>query len=394
MIDTANIVPPYELAQTIPSPASGETARKSWIDMRPPGFLDSHESAIRHGVQNVGFDYVPATEGKPATLTMPVTVGFYVNARPESNEQFWDFALIACAAMDQVDGKVGSWGPDCFVSSVVKWPLGKTVSSFADDGGRKVPGFLYTPKKLGHDEFRFVLGNGDGRELNVILKLNVVRQASDTGSLGKSGNDAHRFAEVLRASSTHVAGYFKRGDFLLESTSLDGDRIHIGLSPTATGHGRYLDRTPLDKAENFLPTADSTIWRAKAGSAADGKMDILSVSLDQYGRARGLEHNPDGSSESMAAPMRPAERRLPTADKLAWTVPQVAELKTKQGATASAQTSEGSGGSSTSPANSAQLQPAYPAWGTLGTATRRLRRSPFGRAGGAATLRNESQALP
>lgn len=100
----------------------------------------------------------------------------------------------------------------------------------------------------------------------------------------------------------------------------------ITLDSTGAGHGWYLDPSPLDNTDDFLPTADKTIWRAKAGSAADGKMDLLSVLLHEYGHMLGLEHSGD-SSDFMAATLQPGERRLPTEAELAWMAQRIAELK-------------------------------------------------------------------
>ena len=87
------------------------------------------------------------------------------------------------------------------------------------------------------------------------------------------------------------------------------------LDNNAAGHGWYIDSTPLSN-EEFLPTADANIWQAKPGSAAEGKMDVLSVLLHEYGHSLGLEHS-TAASDAMAATLKPGERRLFTADELA-----------------------------------------------------------------------------
>ncbi len=87
------------------------------------------------------------------------------------------------------------------------------------------------------------------------------------------------------------------------------------LDTNAAGHGWYIDPTPLSN-EEFLPTADANIWQAKPGSAAAGKMDMLSVLLHEYGHRLGLEHS-TAASDAMAATLKPGERRLFTADELA-----------------------------------------------------------------------------
>ena len=96
-----------------------------------------------------------------------------------------------------------------------------------------------------------------------------------------------------------------------------------------TGHGWYGDPTPLDSTDDYLLTNQSTVWQAKAASAAAGKMDMLSVLLHEYGHALGLEHSAD-SSDYMAASLQPGQRKLPSTEELALMARLVADLKTEQ----------------------------------------------------------------
>jgi predicted chitinase len=108
-----------------------------------------------------------------------------------------------------------------------------------------------------------------------------------------------------------------------------GQNQSIALSPDAAGHGWFIDYTPLLN-EEFLPTADPTVWKAKPGSAAEGKMDMLSVLLHEYGHVLGLEHSHDGSN-FMGATLQPGERRLPTEDELRLMAQLVGQLKAGEG---------------------------------------------------------------
>jgi hypothetical protein len=63
-----------------------------------------------------------------------------------------------------------------------------------------------------------------------------------------------------------------------------GQYVSITLDTDAAGHDWFVDATP-DQNEEFLPTADATIWQAKPDSEAAGKMDMLSVLLHEYGHA-------------------------------------------------------------------------------------------------------------
>ena len=63
-------------------------------------------------------------------------------------------------------------------------------------------------------------------------------------------------------------------------------RHAITLDTNAAGYNWFIDTTPADNSE-FLPTSNPYEWVAKEGSAAYGKMDMLSVLLHEYGHALG-----------------------------------------------------------------------------------------------------------
>ncbi|MFO1369449.1 MAG: matrixin family metalloprotease [Marinagarivorans sp.] len=98
----------------------------------------------------------------------------------------------------------------------------------------------------------------------------------------------------------------------LGQTTGTGPNAKITLDTDAAGYGWFIDSSPLNSDE-FLPTADANIWQAKAGSAAEGKMDLFSVLLHEYGYNLGLEH----SAAAMPATLKLGERRLFTPEKLA-----------------------------------------------------------------------------
>ncbi|WP_162084669.1 tandem-95 repeat protein [Sulfuriferula nivalis] len=89
----------------------------------------------------------------------------------------------------------------------------------------------------------------------------------------------------------------------------------ITLDTNAAGYGWYVDPNPAANTD-FLPTSNPDVWMAKAGSAAAGKMDMLSVLLHEYGHALGLDHSAN-PNDFMAPDLQPGERRLPSAAELA-----------------------------------------------------------------------------
>ena len=100
----------------------------------------------------------------------------------------------------------------------------------------------------------------------------------------------------------------------IEMTELAGNEVGsvqgatINLDTNAAGHGWFVDSTPGDN-EEFLPTSNPNVWVAKAGSAAEDKMDMLSVLMHEYGHVLGLEHS-TAANDVMAAVLQPGVRKL------------------------------------------------------------------------------------
>lgn len=138
----------------------------------------------------------------------------------------------------------------------------------------------------------------------------------------------------------------------------------ITLDTTAAGYNWFIDPTPTDNAE-FLPTSNPNEWIAKAGSAAAGKMDMLSVLLHEYGHALGIDHSAN-PNDFMGTTLSPGVRRLPTAEELTLMAQLVGEAKAGL---------DGSG----SPDTPDAPNPTLPLGGGIGIALLgRLRRSSFG----------------
>ncbi|MBK7003103.1 MAG: tandem-95 repeat protein [Rhodoferax sp.] len=171
-----------------------------------------------------------------------------------------------------------------------------------------------------------------GRKIhfNLVFNLAVVEQyrAEDTPPICKSMKfSALQYAPISVSWGLTLPTVLSNlsGSSVGQTTGT-GPTAQITLDTTASGHGWYIDPTPQDNTDDFLPTSNPTIWQAKAGSAADGKMDLLSVLLHEYGHALGLEHSAD-SSDYMATTLQPGQRRLPSAEELTLMSQLVAQLK-------------------------------------------------------------------
>jgi hypothetical protein len=88
----------------------------------------------------------------------------------------------------------------------------------------------------------------------------------------------------------------------------------ITLDTNAAGYDWYIDYTPYLN-EEYLPTSSPYEWKAVPGSEAEGKMDLLSVLLHEYGHVLGMEHSAD-IHDMMVSTLQSGMRRLPNVE--AW----------------------------------------------------------------------------
>jgi Matrixin len=261
---------------------------------------------------------------------------------------------IASAALGLLSQQKGyNWNGSSPVSVVTvlnKPKYGKLIR----DGQNN---FGYDPQRLGTEYLRFIVQNEEGRKMIVTWRIDVradleVGQVSpeqgaqyaeyriplvDKNNLNAWFQSAQLSALLASAIQT-LTGFTDLSSTALGQTTGEGASASITLDTNAAGHGWYIDPTPLDPStssglanSDYLPTSDATVWQAKAGSAAAGKMDMLSVLLHEYGHALGLEHSGNGA-DFMAASLQPGVRKLPSSEELALMSQLVAQLKAEQGA--------------------------------------------------------------
>lgn len=120
-------------------------------------------------------------------------------------------------------------------------------------------------------------------------------------------------AALLPSALRSLVGFADLPGSSVGETTNTGPTAQITLDVNAAGHGWYIDYTPYLN-EEFLPTSNPNEWVAKPGSEAEGKMDMLTVLLHEYGHALGLDHSADGH-DFMAATLQPGVRRTLTVDE-------------------------------------------------------------------------------
>jgi VCBS repeat-containing protein len=145
------------------------------------------------------------------------------------------------------------------------------------------------------------------------------------GTLVSSASDSVLGAGAL-ANFTGVAGNVTLGVAALQAGALGQTTgTTIIFDDNAAGYNWFIDTTPADNSE-FLPTSNPNEWVAREGSAAYGKMDMLSVLLHEYGHALGIEHSAD-SHDYMATTLTAGVRRMPSAAELALMQQLVGQVK-------------------------------------------------------------------
>lgn len=181
----------------------------------------------------------------------------------------------------------------------------------------------------GNDSFVLeVSGGGVTVEIHYTMSIDVGQPTWVEGDFGEKIPDPTRcpqgerwkisaitpynLAALLAETSQHLTFANLSSSSLGEALGT-GSTAQITLDTDAAGHGWFIDYTPC-LSEEYLPTSDPLEWIAKPGSEAEGKMDLLTVLLHEYGHAMGLEHTVD-AHDLMATTLLPGVRRLPSASE-------------------------------------------------------------------------------
>jgi hypothetical protein len=90
------------------------------------------------------------------------------------------------------------------------------------------------------------------------------QNSTDLASWQKSSD----LMNLLADASQTFTGFSDLAGTAVGQTNGGGANVSITLDTNAAGHGWYVDATPWDNTDDYLPTADEGVWQAKAGTAA------------------------------------------------------------------------------------------------------------------------------
>jgi hypothetical protein len=205
------------------------------------------------------------------------------------------------------------------------------ITTEVDNIGRSWYSYEPTPNYVGKDQAAF-MAEYEGKRYKIVVNLVVSLQVNEN-PLVEGQTPVCPQPTLIKVNGKPVSGSSSY-DLYTNSVAfadLPGAAVgqttgsNITLDTNAAGYNWFIDTTPADNSE-FLPTSNPNEWVAKAGSAAAGKMDMLSVLLHEYGHALGINHSAD-PNDFMGTTLTAGVRRLPTADELALMQNLIAQAK-------------------------------------------------------------------
>ncbi|MDR0578298.1 MAG: matrixin family metalloprotease [Candidatus Accumulibacter sp.] len=267
--------------------------------------------------------------GLPTLTFESSDIEFHLDKDGRPFPQILNLALQSCFYLDVEAGQAGAWGPECKIVRFLEMPVGKlepqTKGYFDGDS-------MYIPIRDGMDKVRFILDNGAGRQVDVTVYINVLKWEPEGPEGGEDDYDDNESSSISSLENLNVSFSDLPGVAVAQTTGT-GANAQIALDTDAAGYSWFIDYTPYLN-EEWLPTSNPYGWQAKPGSDAEGKMDMLSVLLHEYGHVLGLEHTAD-SHDFMSTTLQPGVRRLPSAEELQQMANPVAKLKGEMGLTSS-----------------------------------------------------------
>ena len=218
------------------------------------------------GVERVAWNYAAKILRVGVGVEMPLSSDIYVEVYPSHGRLNLERATVHSAEAWAYHPDPGFVGADKAVFLVrIKGHLIRVVASLRVEASmEKILANRCSP-------YGWVISSADVGESAAIARTALTLNRSDLGSLISSAiYSVQRFVDLPGST--------------LGATDSDGVSGRVNLDIDAAGHRWFADPTPLNNSDECLPTADEGIWLAKPGSAAEGKMDLLSVLLHETDR--------------------------------------------------------------------------------------------------------------
>jgi len=164
------------------------------------------------------------------------------------------------------------------------------ISSVVDNTGRPWYRYDAVPEYVGKDRAVF-MAEFEGKRYKIVIDLRVFIGVDEN-------NPTCPPPQLIKVNGKPVSGSsgYDLNSVSVTFADLTGSAVGqavgntITLDDNAAGHNWFIDPTPWDNSE-YLPTSNPYEWVAKEGSAAAGKMDMLTVLLHEYGHALGIDHS-------------------------------------------------------------------------------------------------------
>ncbi len=225
-----------------------------------PNWLSKSISSERY--QQIGeymrnhHDRIDYTEHGPNG--MPV-LRYDIYLEDDTRPQGVDLVDWACYQLDQVARVAGAWGPDCVIEKFTKLPkhgLPK-VERTKDYHGPDL--YHYTPTSAPTEETRFILGNGAGRQCEVIVTFRIPSCVHEDDDCRDASNVIDfkvltAWQNPLSTLLSSAQSAFQGPGTAVAQTTGTYTSGQIILDSIAAGHTWYLDPTLLDNSDDYLTT--------------------------------------------------------------------------------------------------------------------------------------------
>jgi hypothetical protein len=295
------IVPSSNLLADTQSALPTDTAAPAVLKTDAQGLLDYAQTLITGDelMFTMEVPYVPVQD-TPIVLAQAAAPGAGATPQP-------DYILNTCKETESTDDSMSAvhavdpaYGLANFLNSqsnkqvvfdlasikttLLKGPTHGEITSGTTNYGRTAYSYDATPNYVGKDQAVF-MAEFEGKRYKIVVNLVVSLQINENPLLAGQ-KPVCPPPTLIKVNGKPVSGSssYDLNSIPVTFADLTGSALGqtnasgITLDTNASGYNWFIDTTP-GLNEEFLPTSNPNEWVAKAGSAAAGKMDMLSVLL-------------------------------------------------------------------------------------------------------------------